>query len=96
MTRSNTQDHGGGEQSAAAGEKHQTDHDFSDAKRAKTERQTTLDESLGHGDTESHDDAPSEGEGSEPPNPARASGQGAVRPAEEPRVPSNVLEKGIF
>lgn len=47
MARSNSQDRSDkAQQPASAGEKHQTDHDSSDAKRTKTERQTTLDETL--------------------------------------------------
>ncbi|PHH73369.1 hypothetical protein CDD83_4759 [Cordyceps sp. RAO-2017] len=46
MARSEAQSHDS-EQAVSAGEKHQTDHASPDAKRAKTERQTTLKEALG-------------------------------------------------
>ncbi|KAM4057691.1 hypothetical protein HRG_009318 [Hirsutella rhossiliensis] len=95
MVGSNSQDRSDkAEQSASTGEKHQTDHDSSDVKRTKTERQTTLDDSLDNGKEDNAADPRSEK--SKHPKPAKEESQDAVQPSEEPHVPSNILEKGIF
>lgn len=102
-TRSKDQKHGEGEKkhAAAAGDKHQTEHESSDAKRPKTERQPTIEESFGKDGT---DEKPSEEKGEESKDeedgekskPDTSKGESAVEPAEEMDVPSNILEKGII
>lgn len=108
---------GNGEEHATSGEKHQTEHDAPDAKRTKTDTQTTLDdhhfksedktqsgEKSQPGDDdkldEKSDEHPKEKqEIAEANKKTEADGNGvgdAVNPAEEPDVPSSILEKGII
>ena len=95
QSRSGNED--GGEQSATAGEKHQTEHESPNPKRTKTEKQTTLDDVVtssgenGHNETKKEDEEATKSE-----EKIDAKGGDAVKPSEEPNVPSNILEKGII
>lgn len=94
------QENGSGENQASAGEKHQIQHESPDAKRPKTEKQKTLEdvsvtsEHAGEKSEEKHEERSEEQ--AKPGEKEEADAKGAVQPAEEPNVPSNILEKGII
>jgi len=87
--------------SAAAGEKHQTEKEEPQPKKAKTEKQPTIEESF---DKEANDDVDKKpkdndkGEDDDTKNDDETTtkGDSAVKPGEEEDVPSNILEKGII
>ncbi|KAL2210975.1 hypothetical protein CC79DRAFT_1395165 [Sarocladium strictum] len=97
------------ESNASAGEKHQTEHESPDAKRAKTEKQSTIEESMGKSadkeedakDTVKEDKTNDEQIEKEEPKPEKEEGSkagngSAEKTGEEENVPSNILEKGII
>jgi hypothetical protein len=95
-----------GDEQTAAGEKHQIEHDAPDAKRTKTDGQTTLDDVViksGKDDKKSESkDEDIDTEKQEDDNTKSSdkkqdsNGEDAVQPSEEPDVPSSILEKGII
>lgn len=87
------------------GDKHQTEHEAPEPKRAKIEKQTTLDDSvvkLDDGDKDKrpqNDDDDKNGDKAESNDQKEAqpaNGDSAVKPAEESNVPASILEKGII
>lgn len=83
------------------GEKHQIEQDAPDAKRTKTDGQTTLDDVVIRSDKdeskdEKKDDTEKKDEDNVKSEKKESNGEDAVQPAEEPDVPSNILEKGII
>ena len=100
----------GGEKAAATGEKHQTEHESPEPKRAKTEKQTTLDDMVTKSEDneesetqkedtkqEDKDEGKDEDEDAAQSNDkAKAKDGDAIKPSEESDVPSNILEKGII
>ena len=97
MTKTRSKDETREEEQAAAGEKHQTEHEGPEAKRPKTEKQPTIEESLGKdkADGESKDEKPEE-EGDNDATPQISKDESAVKPAEEDDIPTSILEKGII
>ncbi|KAJ4257049.1 hypothetical protein NW757_003672 [Fusarium falciforme] len=95
-----SQENGSEENQASAGEKHQIQHESPDAKRPKTEKQKTLkdvgvtSEHAGEKSEEKHEEKSEEQ--AKPGEKEETDAKGAVQPAEEPNVPSNILEKGII
>lgn len=95
----------GGEKSAATGEKHQTEHETPDAKRTRTEKQTTLDDAVTKLDEKDEDGTKKEKDESDAKQEEqKTSGSeekvdtkddNVIKPGEEPDVPSSILEKGI-
>ncbi|CAM1509034.1 Fc.00g027730.m01.CDS01 [Cosmosporella sp. VM-42] len=85
----------GGEKSATAGEKHQTEHESPDPKRTKIEKQTTLDDVVTKSDENGDSDTKKEDEEAKTEEKVDTKVADAVKPSEEPDVPSNILEKGI-
>lgn len=81
-------------QEAAAGEKHQTEHESPDPKRTKTEKQPTIEESLGK--VEDNEASEKKEKDEHENGEAEAKTESAVQPNEEPDVPSSILEKGII
>ena len=97
-----TTDHGSGKTDVAdatAGEKRQIDHDDPDSKRAKTEkteRQMTLEESLGKTDGGGGDnDESKDSKDTKAEADTSTHEESAVKPSEESDVPASILEKGI-
>ncbi|CAG9947810.1 unnamed protein product [Clonostachys rosea f. rosea IK726] len=91
MARSN---HQGGEQSKT-GQKHETEHEPApSARRVKTEKQQTLEESLNNDKSPENEKA--DNIASEQVDKPEARKQSAVRPGQEPDVPPNIQEKGII
>jgi hypothetical protein len=91
MARSNHQE---GEQSKT-GQKHETEHEPApSARRVKTEKQQTLEESLNN--DKSLENEKADNIASEQVDKPEARKQSAVRPGEEPDVPPNIQEKGII
>lgn len=96
----------GGEKPSTTGEKHQTEHETPDAKRPRTEKQTTLDDAVTKLDEKDGDDSNNkkdEGDKQQEEQVAAGSEEkadtkddNAIKPGEEPDVPSNILEKGII
>lgn len=95
------------ENNASTGEKHKTEHASPDAKRARTEKQSTIEESMGKGagkeedakDTVKEDETNDEQTEKEEPKPEKAptaSNGSAEKTGEEANVPSNIFEKGII
>ncbi|KAK5995483.1 hypothetical protein PT974_03891 [Cladobotryum mycophilum] len=84
-----------GNENAAAGQKHETDHENPDAKRSKTERRAKIDESP-EDSTASEEDSGDEGKSEKLTDDQDVKGESAVQPGEETEVPSNILEKGII
>ncbi|KAJ4125397.1 hypothetical protein NW768_009014 [Fusarium equiseti] len=90
------------------GEKHQIEQDAPDAKRTKTDGQTTLDDVVIRSDKDESkdekkdesksktDDTEKKDEHSVKSEEKESNGEDAVQPAEEPDVPSNILEKGVI
>lgn len=99
MTDSNPkvpQENGSEEHQASAGEKHQIQHEAPDAKRAKTEKQKTL-EDVGISSEHTVDNPEQKNEEKTKAGEEEEVDAGdAVQPSEEPNVPSNILEKGII
>ncbi|KAM5345839.1 hypothetical protein ACJ41O_011700 [Fusarium nematophilum] len=94
-TKAKTEQNGNEEEQVATGEKHQIKHDSPDAKRSKTEKQTTLDEVVTKSD-DKEDAAEKKEEESSKPEKQEHKEKDAVQPSEESDVPSSVLEKGII
>lgn len=94
-----------GEEEAPTGDKHQTEHESPEPKRIKTEKQSTIEESLAkQADGEKNgepaengkkDDVKQEETKEETKEDAKPANGTAENPAEEDNVPSNILEKGI-
>ncbi|KAH8174962.1 BTB domain transcription factor [Sarocladium implicatum] len=111
MAETRDQSDGKKEEQAAVGEKHQTEHDSPTAKRTKTEKQSTIEESMGKAsdegpedDVKKEDGKKEESDEKEEKNETQDNGRDDAKPAkgtaevpsEEDNVPSNILEKGII
>ena len=97
-----------GEEDASAGEKHQTEHDSPAAKRTKTEKQSTIEESMGKANDDGKEEDVKEEEDDtkgetkekketqdEPKEDTKPTNGTAEKQSAEDNVPSNILEKGI-
>lgn len=91
------------DQRAVTGEKHQTDKEEPQTKKAaKTEKQKTIEESFDKDENkdnvkeESDKDDKEEGKEAKTKEKPNAKGESAVQPGGETDVPSNILEKGII
>jgi hypothetical protein len=93
---------------ANAGDKHKTEHDSPEPKRAKTGKQTTIEESMGNSTDDDKKSDPSNAapvkdeaakdhkKGGKKEADQSVSNGSAEQPSKEHDVPSNILEKGII
>jgi hypothetical protein len=90
------------ETTAVAGEKHQTEHDKPNSKRQRTEKQSTLEETLGVAGGNKHENGGGETDNKDSDkahdaeDASASKNSSAVKPEAESDVPSSILEKGII